>query len=861
MNELKVRVTQDALDATNLYKLNVLREIRRLKTRIQAGEWHKLGIQKVKNVPGTLFRIHLKDKFRLFFQMDQDTLEIVLIDRRDETLYERVVRKRNGLFAREFLQMDMESLLEEEQAEPFEWEKQDGNGSPIHYERKVFEIPEKYFQSEIRLQDFFENDFQFHPKTTMQQEKLYTDIVHSNKADSWTFKGGAGSGKTTCAFGVAERFFRDIGTGTFLLFPTEKLVDWGNSFFSKRALGDFVHVMRRGSGFFPSEKHFAKKRIYLATYEDFLASFLNGEAKQLDTQSIIQRIDQEIKDPKKAKQYQGFPSFTAREIYFLLVNYILPEEKLSDRDLLSRQARDLHELIVHSPLPGKYKREFKRDALDHHDLIMLFTQRMESVVKKFPLSGFNMVLDEAQDLSLQWIHGLVDFFHRTQRKTQPFPKIVFLSDPNQKITVNNFREGALRNGILPKEFTTQAETLKYNFRFSPQICRFSEKLITEFFPEYVKSDQTSWPFTQASEKILSSPGAQPLLVVYPEKKVLHLIREIVQQNLSQFQGMTRFVLVADLNRVDTSLLDDPSFPVSFFSPEQVKGLEFTSVIVLNVFPKPENKRLVDVTKLYTSVTRARQSVLVCVEEHLFSPFQERFENSPDVHVLINPEREILVDFLLENGKNILTHDQFIKALQNKMATLKKGEDNKIQGFFEQIQFIEEKEESEDAVRRLVVSLYQSMIRVGIPFSQVEGFFSCQSRMVHGFFWEAAGKIRKAVEAFQSEKALYPLSLACIDRSLDNPEVSRLECFRACVVSDYDEQLKRFRKKWKSPAHHFEHMVSLARQDNEMENQVFWQNIVEHALVPPSKSIAPVKRVLEEATKLFEGGLRKNGRAA
>ena len=836
-----VRITEEARNASINYNIEIVEEL--LKINKQLRDYDFSGIVKVKNTKHTIFRKHCKHDYRVFFQYSDKFLDLLLVDRKDENTYSRV-RKMNRIFTDEVLKTNIDELINTEDVEAVHFIPETTDQGLIE-NTKVYEIKEQYLKTPDDLQILLREKYLFYSVKTKEQMEHISEITNKDERQVWIFQGAAGSGKTTCAVEIGRKFLEIYQRNTFLLVPTKELRKWCLTHFTLLNLNSKIIEVTKQTDVFQELSE--QPKLFIATHDDFFYNLLGNDRNKFQPDEIKKKMGKFINNEIENWKYKELKEYSLDQIYAIIVNFIRPMQKMPTKDLVLLENESLYKLLEKLDFQKCYI-QIKKDLFDHYDLFEnIYKNRsvIEALIKEH---NVNMIVDETQDLPIYLIKHIIDFFF-CQNPRNFYKKLVFLADMNQKININDFKLGKICSEINKKKLIIEKGMLLNNYRNSPQIAQLAEKIITDIYKDFVESSETSKPMNPASKKNYSKAGDLPVIVVVSPEELCKKINRIINENKNEFGHFYQFVIATE-NRpqLEKYLTEESLSKISFFSPEDIKGLEFDSVVLFNLFPNPDQKRAIDVYRLYTSLTRSRYSVLIAMDQKTYGQNKQRLENRNELIIIQKPEDVILKKLLMENGRNLINQKQMTKSIIGDIANLKNRNGYQIKKIIEKTNLLANHGADMEELFEIIYLLVEKLTHLGMMNDEIKHLLNNSSKRIMGLYHESILEIRQAIALFD-----YASDRMYVERCIKkySNDLNTLDLFRIYNTLKSPVDLIEYREKWNNSEDSYLYICNLAR-DNDLDHIGFIRNTINHHLEKSEIKINEMVSQIEEALSIIKG---------
>lgn len=459
------------------------------------------------------------------------------------------------------------------------------------------------------------------------------DIIErfiDDKENVQAISGAAGSGKTLVLHRLAyEEIIRNKNF-IYIVF-TKTLKDKFN---------DFIYGLMETK----NNNIEIKDKANVYTYEEFLRKYLSPilgieENKYITFDECEYLIEKIIKKSFSKSKDNAFLGMHNNEIVRMIMS-LLVDIQLDDSDevidtivreklikLISRKEINLSDKNIDNiiSIVIEYRIEVKklRNKLLWGDYLRDINKALEYSKK---CSNYDAVLiDEMQDLS-QIEYNLIDKFLENQNTNNS--KIVLAYDLNQRISLEG---STIRN--LKNRVNCDVTNLKYSYRNSYNIQKFANNFI-----EHIEDNEKKLKTNINSNKV-------KILI---ERDINYVIEKIKNSFMPESDLNIGVLAFGDsYHKYYDDFIDEYGRSriagIEYFNEENIKGLEFSNLIILDFMSLLEARETVsdiDFRKWYVGITRASENLMIhfsSEEElrNLNSIIYEKFENEiidEDLHV-------------------------------------------------------------------------------------------------------------------------------------------------------------------------------------------------------------------------------------
>ncbi|MCD6396593.1 MAG: hypothetical protein J7L71_03560 [Spirochaetaceae bacterium] len=638
----------------------------------QLSEGNSKGIRKIKDK--NLFRMKLPYNIRCLFNYGQREFEEVV------WLYRMFYRKEGYKKILDGLRLDFgisigktkfEEILEVDTDENIS----EGIDEEISFNEHLLKEKSYYVPIKKRIEDIIsliqdESNlipFNMEENTNRIIKKIKESVSKSPKSGIYLFHGVPGTGKSILLLRIIE-WLNEIGksTGrkdkTLLLVPTHRLK---NDFYIKKlqtldiGFTDYELVDKKIENFV---NHWDNTGLGILTFDEFFTlinSQINGSFHLMEdiNAEVAKILDDKIHDHSFRKIYDI-------QDLVKLFNYY-QDMKFTK---FHHSKKDGYIMKIENMLEGcKHYFEKKCKGLRDKTIVGILEKASDNIkilIDRLRLNnGLNILVDEIQNMYLGYIYFLSKLFKETQLLAKGRNYFIVTGDMFQRMELSPFYMPEVQN-LLNREFKglnisiEPPIELTYSFRTPKEIANYAAEYL-ETFLQYMKKHldirQKYFPVIKADNCIYSYSQRQDKLMGIVTNEVFEKVKNEVFQSISNVKGKNLVLIYED--KFENRKPIEGLFPIKI---ENVKGLEFESVLVYNMFPEDKND-YDEIFQIYTALTRTTGKLLhLIVGDDIEFLKQKIISFNPKFKSYIDEELEDNPEMLKERILSLLTKVEFEK---------------------------------------------------------------------------------------------------------------------------------------------------------------------------------------------------------
>lgn len=397
-------------------------------------------------------------------------------------------------------------------------------------------------------------------------------------------------------------------------------------------------------------------------------------------EKIIQKYDANIYDTKFNKLHKKFSFFINKySIYTIIRGFIKGRLNANNKYESYDLPNDLDKLKEEIIATEDYKEFFGTEASTVVNYVFEIYEEYEKVKTKMDDNDFNRVLnrkydciivDEIQDLTEKQVKSIVESCNSNL--------LYFYGDPNQTINPTFFSFSRLTGVIksVKKSISEiNKELLKETYRSGPYLIKYINHL-SDVRKKYIGTQKDCW---DEHEKSLSKSRDDKWACLIERKESLEEVFSIF------FDSDDCIIIVNDED--DRKFLKENFIELTNTSlillVTEIKGLESKNIIAYNLISKNKQRfeeilsekykkstihRMI-FNRLYVSLTRARESIIICETDLTEKIKEEMFKYSDEDG---SPRKVEEVDDNLELVQSYITLSKNPKAF---IKSAKKFQEN------------------------------------------------------------------------------------------------------------------------------------------------------------------------------------------
>ena len=289
------------------------------------------------------------------------------------------------------------------------------------------------------------------------------------------------------------------------------------------------------------------------------------------------------------------------------------------------------------------------------------------------------MVDETQDYTSSSIKWLFELF--TAPPNSRSQKCVFLSDMNQRIRINDFRPGLINEYASHCKLTCDHKELEMHFRSTKEITAFAKDIMVNTFQSKLETGHNKWLPNPVTPSEINPLGDRPILLVIERKKIISALEKSILMGLSG--DSKRWVCIRNNEGTRGTDLEglfaqSQGMILDLYTSE-CKGLEFDTVILFDLFPDPEEPLVSDIHRFYTSVTRAKTSLLLTVEPDRYERYRTSQRYPLDegiINIVEGASEEEIIGLFEKFKRNNISVATIIQVIESALEQFEKcGEQN------------------------------------------------------------------------------------------------------------------------------------------------------------------------------------------
>ena len=376
------------------------------------------------------------------------------------------------------------------------------------------------------------------------------------------------------------------------------------------------------------------------TYEEFLRVYIAPKVGlQADKYVTFNECNVFVKNYLLKMNSNQMPHFSMNDLCRILMSMSLNDGKKSSTETINRRINRLvsnndftisekdRELVV--KLAGEFELYVKKTLKKAlwNDFINDIDQTRVPGVEY--IAEDCILIDEMQDLAQAEFDLLEKLVKNTSYEKKKF---ILAYDANQQISL----EGSTKRNLLNR-FKCEPTSLKYSYRNSQNILKLSQNFLTD--------DEDESKQTADSIKVnINSNKIKVLIENDMEHVILNQTKKFIpEENLNV--GILAFGNTYETYRDD--FVDENGrskyVGIEFFNEEQIKGLEFTNLIILDFMELYRSKSSISKLELrrwYVGITRACENLML------------HFSTEEELNTLIDYLTEVLEKESLKEDNSI-----------------------------------------------------------------------------------------------------------------------------------------------------------------------------------------------------------------
>ncbi len=631
-NSLDVFISDEFRENALRFGLGAIRKVISICEVVKRGS--KEGFVKIKNAPVPLIGTHFRDKYRLFFVLGKGKIFFTCIKKRDDQTYSNINRLIHCLIGEPINSKDWLTtgdLSDEASDGPWDVRNEDTEISGLLESPKVrvFSVTENALRTEGLLNDFFKNGYQYHPQLKESQNKTVEALALPGETQVWSIHGPAGSGKTTCAIHLARKIFSyNPSSAILFVVPNERLTEWIEDTCKKNGLACYrFNEETTGMDSLRRAYELQNKRVFITSLSRLLCLFTALSPQDYDPIGIQRRLWKIIQETKDFRFHHWF-DYRIENLYDLYNNFYLPQIPFNKKVPLLEEIEGPLRKIGEERFIKRAYQEAKADRLDDYSLLSKAVNIPLKERKAFPFP-FHLVVDETQDYTASTIAWLFELF-TAQSDTHSEnlrQKLVFLSDMNQRIRINDFCPGLIIEYAHKYDLKCGQKELEMHFRSTKEITAFAYDIMKKTFKSKLETGGHQRLPIPVKPSETNPCGDLPCLLVAEREKIVTALEKSI--SLELFGDERRWVCVREDEgpkgkELENLFANSRGMILDLYASE-CKGLEFDTIILFDLFPDPEKPLVSEIHRLYTSITRAKTLLLLTIEPERF----ERYRASQD----------------------------------------------------------------------------------------------------------------------------------------------------------------------------------------------------------------------------------------
>lgn len=655
---LDVFCCEDFRKSALRYGLEASEEVISICGRIVKGS--KEGIVKIRNVPAPLFRTRFRNKFRIFFILGKGQILFTALERRNDNTYKpsrlmRRVSKQGFLDFHSYLGAgsDLEEKDESSSIETDSWDDREIEMELSPYlelqDVKAYAVTPEFLTQREALAEFLKNDYLYHASLKEKQRTTVEELALPGEARVWSIHGPAGSGKTTCAIHLAQkmRLYDSFDSAVLFVVPNDRLAVWVEENIKKHQTNCFL-VKDETISLDNLRKEYKNNntRVFVVSLPRLLCLIAEKSPRNFNPLKIQSNFFRKLTTAAvKDFRMQHWAGCRVEQIYDLINYFRLPGASMNPKiPLLADNAELLDRLLTDKTLMKHYD-EAKEGLLDDFSLWSAAKNKLSENPRPigFP---FHLLVDESQDYTSFLIRWLFDLFlSETQNANQ---KIVFLSDMNQRIRINDFLPGLINDLAANYGLKYKNRELEMHFRSTREIAKVAYTIMENTFQEKLTINHSKWLPVPVGPSEMNTNGDRPILLVAEKKRIVNALKSSITED--PFNKAKRLIFIREKERTPDkeleSVIENSLGMILDLYTSECKGLEFDNIVLLHLFPNPDEPLVSEIHRLYTSVTRAKTSLLLTMEPLDFERYKasESYPlDSDSLNIIENCSEEEMVN--------------------------------------------------------------------------------------------------------------------------------------------------------------------------------------------------------------------------